>query len=143
MGKQSLLFGLQGRITRAPWWIGNIGITIITILIAFFAMATSPYLLVVILIFVYAGFALSLKRAHDRDRPDWYVIVPYLLSLLSSVARFTMISSAPEATPGTSELLLFAVDIVVSIWGLVLLIDLGFLRGTRGPNRYGPDPLET
>jgi uncharacterized membrane protein YhaH (DUF805 family) len=28
---------------------------------------------------------------------------------------------------------------VVSIWGLV---ELGFLRGTSGPNRFGPDPLK-
>ena len=28
---------------------------------------------------------------------------------------------------------------VISIWGLV---ELGFLRGTVGPNPYGPDPLQ-
>jgi uncharacterized membrane protein YhaH (DUF805 family) len=28
----------------------------------------------------------------------------------------------------------------LSLW---LLIDVGFLKGTQGPNRYGPDPLET
>ena len=28
--------------------------------------------------------------------------------------------------------------LVVSIW---FLIELGFLRGTQGPNQYGPDPL--
>lgn len=28
----------------------------------------------------------------------------------------------------------------VSIWGLV---ELGFLRGTPGPNQYGPDPITT
>jgi uncharacterized membrane protein YhaH (DUF805 family) len=27
----------------------------------------------------------------------------------------------------------------LSIWGLV---EIGFLRGTVGPNQYGPDPLE-
>jgi uncharacterized membrane protein YhaH (DUF805 family) len=27
----------------------------------------------------------------------------------------------------------------LSIWGL---IEMGFLRGTAGPNRYGPDPLQ-
>jgi len=25
---------------------------------------------------------------------------------------------------------------------LWLLVPLGFLKGTKGPNRYGPDPLE-
>jgi uncharacterized membrane protein YhaH (DUF805 family) len=27
------------------------------------------------------------------------------------------------------------------VLGLALLIELGFRRGTIGPNRYGPDPL--
>jgi uncharacterized membrane protein YhaH (DUF805 family) len=26
--------------------------------------------------------------------------------------------------------------------GLAAIIDNGFLRGTDGPNRYGPDPLQ-
>ena len=28
-----------------------------------------------------------------------------------------------------------------AILGVILLIELGFRRGTEGPNRYGPDPL--
>jgi len=28
-------------------------------------------------------------------------------------------------------------------FALALIIELGFRRGTRGPNQYGPDPLET
>jgi len=35
-------------------------------------------------------------------------------------------------------LLIFLVPWVGQLW---LLIELGFLRGTVGPNRFGPDPL--
>ena len=31
--------------------------------------------------------------------------------------------------------------IPMGILSLVLLIDLGFRPGTKGPNRFGPDPL--
>jgi uncharacterized membrane protein YhaH (DUF805 family) len=31
------------------------------------------------------------------------------------------------------------VSLIISIWALV---ELGFLRGTPGPNQYGPDPLQ-
>jgi uncharacterized membrane protein YhaH (DUF805 family) len=31
-----------------------------------------------------------------------------------------------------------AVAFAFSVW---LFVELGFLRGTRGPNRFGPDPL--
>ena len=30
--------------------------------------------------------------------------------------------------------------IIIGIW---FLIELGFLRGTVGPNTFGPDPLQT
>jgi uncharacterized membrane protein YhaH (DUF805 family) len=31
---------------------------------------------------------------------------------------------------------------VIPILGIFVVIELGFLRGTRGPNRFGPDPLD-
>ena len=38
----------------------------------------------------------------------------------------------------TLGLICFVILIVVTIW---LLIELGMLKGTPGPNRFGPDPL--
>jgi uncharacterized membrane protein YhaH (DUF805 family) len=35
----------------------------------------------------------------------------------------------------------FVFIFVVGIVSLALLIELGFRRGTRGSNRFGPDPL--
>jgi len=32
-------------------------------------------------------------------------------------------------------------DLVVVGISLWLLVELGILKGTQGPNRYGPDPL--
>jgi uncharacterized membrane protein YhaH (DUF805 family) len=36
------------------------------------------------------------------------------------------------------DYLLGGIIFTVSMW---FLIELGFFRGTPGPNRYGPDPL--
>jgi uncharacterized membrane protein YhaH (DUF805 family) len=42
-------------------------------------------------------------------------------------------------TKGLSPpLILQLASLAVSIWALV---ELGFLRGTSGPNQHGPDPL--
>ncbi len=38
----------------------------------------------------------------------------------------------------TGWFLLIGLIPLVSIW---LVVELGFLRGTVGPNRFGPDPL--
>jgi uncharacterized membrane protein YhaH (DUF805 family) len=34
------------------------------------------------------------------------------------------------------------VGLIPVLGGLWLLVELGFLRGTAGPNRFGPDPLD-
>ena len=40
---------------------------------------------------------------------------------------------------GSTGLILGLVGFGISIWATV---ELGFLRGTAGPNSYGPDPLQ-
>jgi hypothetical protein len=40
-----------------------------------------------------------------------------------------------------ANLVLFAYIMIAGIISLALLIELCFRRGTKGPNRYGPDPL--
>jgi uncharacterized membrane protein YhaH (DUF805 family) len=74
---------------------------------------------------------LAIKRRHDRDGNGWDVIVfaasILLLNLLRAVGvpgDFTKLISLPFA-----------------IWGLVLFILVGCLRGTPATNGYGPDPL--
>lgn len=37
--------------------------------------------------------------------------------------------------------LIEAASLVILVWGIYLLVVLGFLKGTTGPNQYGPDPL--
>jgi uncharacterized membrane protein YhaH (DUF805 family) len=45
---------------------------------------------------------------------------------------------AHNSESGAAALVLSLVGFGISIWTIVVL---GFLRGTRGPNSYGPDPL--
>ena len=75
--------------------------------------------------------ATTTKRLHDRDRNGWWFVVffaaPTLLGSISS---------------GIDELiaadLLALVAVILNLWGIVELV---FLRGTSGPNRFGSDPL--
>lgn len=75
--------------------------------------------------------AAVVKRLHDRARSGaWivpFVIAPPLLHRLwdwldDPVGAFIVSSAAS----------------VLTLWGIVELV---FLRGTAGPNRFGPDPL--
>ena len=90
---------------------------------------------------IYPQLAVCAKRGHDRNTSIWVVGVFFAIgAILDLLLLGGWITSAdvPNPTP-----LMLALLIPYLVFGFVLIIDLGFRRGTVGPNRYGPDPLET
>jgi uncharacterized membrane protein YhaH (DUF805 family) len=75
--------------------------------------------------------ATTIKRLHDRDKSGWW-IVAFLIAptLLRSIADKLDESSA-------AAVVLTLAAMVLTVWGFVELL---FIQGTRGPNRFGPDP---
>lgn len=92
---------------------------------------------IVELAFTYPEFAIAAKRGHDRNVPTW---VPGLFFALGAVLGLFTVLGLRVTDDHVSLFNLFA--LAVSIFGIALLVDFGFRRGTRGLNRYGPDPLE-
>jgi uncharacterized membrane protein YhaH (DUF805 family) len=84
-------------------------------------------------------YALGAKRLHDRDRSGWWLAAP-LLGLVIAIAFASMALSLPEG--GREPWNTLGVFAFFTIVGTVLwlLLELGFLPGTDGPNRFGPDP---
>ena len=80
-------------------------------------------------------YFLAIKRLHDRNKSGhwlWlFCVAPGALNLLGKLA------AAQGAPPVGMAIMLAGVGI--SIWGFVEIV---CLRGTTGPNRFGPDPLE-
>ncbi|WP_395651809.1 DUF805 domain-containing protein [Brevundimonas sp.] len=149
----SSLFSAQGRIRRSEWWLFTIGLGILSVVLTFgitglvigwddLASSVEPgadwrALAIrygIALLFLWPLMAVSLRRAHDRNGSGWVVVLAWVLNLGGEIAAFFV-------TPGSSEeLLVFPVYLVSGVLGLFLLITLGFLDGTQGPNRYGPSP---
>jgi uncharacterized membrane protein YhaH (DUF805 family) len=144
----SHLFDPRGRSNRAKYWLG------IVIWLVIYAVLAAPYfvlseqppavvlgigaLLVVALIAgTVSSILFSIRRLHDRDKSGhwlWlYVAVPAVLNVAGNVVSL----ASPEAVFVALPLALVALGI--SIW---MIVELGFFRGTRGPNRFGPDPLQ-
>src|SRR5262249_42370310 len=77
--------------------------------------------------------AIGVKRLHDRDKSGWFLLLFWGMPL--GVDQLTdYVENIPAA-----EWALHIIALALWIWGL---IELGFLRGTTGPNRFGADPLE-
>ena len=123
-----LLFSFRGRIRRTAYWVGNILVSIVSMLISLayiFALASVLFatngvdsapaeppmglvigMYVVLLPAAWCGIALLVKRLHDRGKSAWW-------------------------------LLLYLVPIIGPIW---LFIEAGLLAGDPHPNEFGPDP---
>jgi len=80
-----------------------------------------------------SALAIGVKRLHDRDRSGWWIVLLYFGPMVLEAAQ----NSTESGT--LASILLGLGAFAVSIWALV---ELGFLRGTSGPNRFGPDPLQ-
>jgi uncharacterized membrane protein YhaH (DUF805 family) len=82
---------------------------------------------------VFAWFygAASIKRLHDRNRSGWWML-PFLIATgFNDHVAVWFGGSTPVRWVG------FALHLM-SVWGIV---ELYFLRGTHGLNRFGADPL--
>ena len=136
-----LLNGFHGRIGRQTFWIafGAVYIANFLACVAADQIQGERLSAIVDLAFTYPEFAIAIKRAHDRDLPVWLLIIFFTVNAvvdLLSVLGWSVIVDQ-------SNWLALGVLIPFWVFGIALLIELGFRRGTVGPNQHGPDPLAT
>jgi uncharacterized membrane protein YhaH (DUF805 family) len=133
-----LLFDFGGRINRAKYWLSFLIYFAALFILYILALVVAALIgipdlaaLFAVLSFipiVISCTAIGVKRLHDRNKSGRWLLVFYVLpSLLGGLGWYA-------GYPTPFQLM----GVIVSIWGMV---ELGFLRGTRGRNYYGPDPL--
>ena len=135
-----LLNGFHGRIGRQTFWIAMGAVYVLNVLACLLADEIQGDRLsaIVDLAFTYPEFAITLKRAHDRELPVWL-----LITFFTANAVFDLLDvlGLPIEVSDTGNMLALATMIPFAVFGVALLVELGFRRGTAGPNKYGPDPL--
>ena len=139
-----LFTGFHGRISRQPFWIGVLVLVVVESICQMAAHRLEGDRLgaIVDLAFSYPELAVTLKRAHDRNLPTWWVAALFvgsvLLDFLAVIGVNTELGDMNNPNP-----IGVMTTIPLGVLSLLLLIDLGFRPGTKGPNRFGPDPLES
>ena len=138
------LFGASGRIGRAKYWrsvLIYIGGALMTAVILFTAAGIAAPLFVLMVVVVLIpwllwGFSFTTKRLHDRDKSAWWLVMFYLVpGVLGQLANTAWLGGAAGTVLHYS---LALASFALTIWGFV---EIGCLRGTAGPNTFGPDPL--
>lgn len=138
------LFGASGRISRAKYWrsvLIYIGAGLMSAVILFTAAGIAAPLFVVIVVVVLIpwllwGLSFTTERLHDRDKSAWWLVVFYLVpGMLGQLAKAAWFGGAAGMVLHS---MLALAAFALTIWGFV---EIDCLRGTAGPNTYGPDPL--
>lgn len=141
----TLFATFTGRIGRKSWWIGFLLLTVVEFgLIALLDPAflsedpVTPNLAhtLVTLVLCVPALAITLKRFNDRDYVWWIGYAVFVPAILFYIASYFGLFLNPDEFSLTEHLLFWPMVLL----GLLVLVDNGFMRGTKGPNRYGPDP---
>ena len=149
---------MDGRIGRQAWWIGVIVLIVVAIVLNFilgavmgggmpsldqladpnvmlaYAQKQGWISLIIGLITAYPYICLSVKRRHDRNNNGYDAMGLIAFSLVWSLIQALGVVSAANGIG-------MVISIVFLIYAIYMLVQLGFLKGTAGPNNYGPDPL--
>jgi uncharacterized membrane protein YhaH (DUF805 family) len=157
VGLGSLLFGFNGRISRGQYWLGcmgaGVGGTVIMFAVAMM-FAPPPDLPkgevgpnaalgalamgLVMLAMSWSGFALQVKRFHDRGKSGFWALVPAVpVMMITMEVLGGVASNAPAGQVVPAILPWLGVLMLINLW---FFVDLGLLPGTSGPNKYDHTP---
>ena len=132
-----LFASFRGRINREPFWIAFGILAAIDIATQALSYQIDSERLTAIfdLALTYPEFAVAVKRANDRNLPPWLVGLFFAINV--ALDLFILATGNFDINNPLNQLIIYPLGPLT----LILLIELGFRRGTSGPNRFGPDPL--
>jgi uncharacterized membrane protein YhaH (DUF805 family) len=115
---QQFYFSAQGRVNRKQWWLRLI----------------LPILIIILVL----SFVDGVIGTYNPD--TGFGILSGLFALASLIPAILVdIKRWHDRDKSGWWMLIALIPIIGSIW---LLIELGFLAGTPGPNRFGPPPTD-
>jgi uncharacterized membrane protein YhaH (DUF805 family) len=144
-----LLFSFKGRINRARYLVVQLALITFWLVLwpkfsFHFSSQWEALHWVVAIPMIWINAAITVKRLHDCDRSGWWAVAILVLNRLSYVYYglfFGLYFGVDIST--ARELLLVMLAVALSLLQTWIFIELFFVMGTDGPNRFGPDPTRT
>lgn len=144
---QKLLFSFEGRTRRSHFWIGwliCLGVGVVAGWIPILGGLIS-------LALIWPNLAIAVKRLHDMGKTGWLIAIPWVVSVIGTIAAFSMIgisafTNAAALDEGDPLAIMGLLGPALGLFGLLMLVNLGFLLwiglsdGQSGDNRFGPNP---
>jgi uncharacterized membrane protein YhaH (DUF805 family) len=141
-----LLFSFKGRINRARYLVVQLAL-----LTAWFLFwVKSPFQqweilgLAAAIPMIWINLATTAKRLQDRNRSGWWAVAVFVVNRLSFLYYGLFFGLSFGVNISIAEELLLVMGAVgLSVLQTWIVIELFFLIGTDGTNRFGPDPTRT
>jgi uncharacterized membrane protein YhaH (DUF805 family) len=145
----TLLFSFGGRAGRKQFWLTQLGYAIFFAIVFSLTLFFAQFPNQTLIIFAawipgaLAVYSVTIRRLHDRDRGAVWLFLFFILPAIMFVPSIFLETQLQTGKISQSfhDIAICILATVANIpiwWGY---IEIGFLRGTRGPNRFGPDPL--
>ena len=132
----SLFTSLEGRIPRKGFWLGYLVLLVITLILEFVLFA-------ILGVSMMSGMdpnATPEAAAAAASEAFGKMMLP--LGILFLIILWPMICLYGKRWHDRDKSGWWSlIGFIPIVGGLWMLIELGFLRGTEGPNRFGPDPI--
>ncbi|MDP1966683.1 MAG: DUF805 domain-containing protein [Reyranella sp.] len=122
---QSLLFSFEGRINRARFWLVHVVMWVVVAVVSGLVVGD-------------AALSADPEAALRALGTVPHLILAVLYVLLVWIGLAAGVKRWHDRNKSGLWILIALVPVIGGLW---YLIECGFLRGTVGPNTYGPDPL--
>ena len=138
------LFSFSGRTDRVSYWRIQVLVALIAgagwvvgMLAVVYSGITAFGLVALLSIAPMAvvQVATAFRRLHDRGKSAWWLLAFYVGPLATDA--YVQDPSASSHIPAPALALAALLALALLLWGFV---EIGFLRGASGPNRFGPAP---
>lgn len=131
-----LFTSLEGRIPRKTFWLGFIVLMIVTWILELILFSIFGVSMMSSMDPNATPEAAAAAAAEQMSKLTLPLIILFLLLLWPSICLYAKRWHDRDKSGWWS-----LIGLIPIIGGLWMLIELGFLRGTDGPNRFGPDPI--
>lgn len=146
----------DGRISRKTFWMGALGLIvpggIVAVVVAIAAVVLTEgdrdagkgimtlAMIGLSLLLSYPAYCLAVKRRHDCDNNGLDILALSVFNIVwGAVMAVSLLTGSPEAF--FKSPLYQVVHSIGQFAGVYAVVVLGAIKGSKGHNMYGPDPL--
>ena len=135
-------FNCRGRLNRKPFIMRLFGVIVVSMIFyaLFYSLLGNKQVadgaaIVIFIIEVVAIYTLVVRRLHDLGMGQPLAVL-YLVIVILQPFFFRLIAELPEDS--------MEAQVVqgLNLFTMLLIVCLMMIRGKRGPNQYGDDPLQ-